>query len=344
MQPRAVALADGDLVTTELLSAAQALPLVIKPATTGIDLPAWASSNLQFIERVLLKHGALLFRGFDVDNSTTFERFARVVCKDLIAENGEHPRATVSGKIYTPVFYPSDKKVLWHNENSFNQNWPLHILFCCSQPALEGGETPVVDSRKVFELIDPAIKREFIEKQVMYVRNYSEGLGLSWQTVFQTTSRARLEDYCRQNGFEFEWRSGDRLRTTCVRPASLTHPKTGAVSWFNQAQHWHIFCLDKEVRESLLAAFEPDDLPRNCLYGDGSPIPDAVMNHILEVYRQLEVTFPWQQKDVLLVDNALTAHARNPFVGSRKLFVALGNLTSYQGSTPGALPAMKIAE
>ena len=330
VQPRAVTLPEGELIATELLSPQHTLPLIIRPVTNELDLLSWASSNLPFIEAELLKHGALLFRDFDVATASDFERFARIVCKDLIAENGEHPRASISGKVYTPVFYPADKKVLWHNENSFNLSWPLHILFCCSQPAREGGETPLADSRKVFELIDLEIRREFIQKRVMYVRNYSDVMGLSWRTVFQTDSRAAVEDHCRRNGFEFEWKSGDRLRTACVRPAIVEHPETGAISWFNQAQHWHISCLEKTVQESLLAAFASDELPRNCLYGDGSPIPHAVMDHILAVYRKLEVTFRWQQKDVLLVDNVLTAHARNPFTGPRKLFVALGNSTSYQ--------------
>ena len=329
VQRRAVALPEGDLVATELLSPQHTLPLIISPVAGELELQGWAEANLQFIMASLLKHGALLFRGFDVATAAGFERFARTVCGDPMSTNGEHPRASVSGNIYTPVFYPADKKVLWHNENSFNRSWPLHILFCCNRPALEGGETPLADSRKIFDSIDPEIKREFIQKQVMYVRNYSDGLGLSWQTVFQTNNRAVVEDHCRNNGFEFEWRSGDRLRTTCVRPAIIDHPKTGAVSWFNQAQHWHLSCLDQAVRDSLLAAFDQEDLPRHCFFGDGSEIPDAVMQHILEVYRKLEVAFRWQERDVLLVDNVLTAHARNPFVGPRKLFVALANSTSY---------------
>lgn len=329
VQPRAVVLPQGELVASELLSLQHTLPLVMRAVSSQLDLQSWAKTNVQYIKTALLKHGAVLFRGFDVATASDFERFARTVCGDLISENGEHPRASVSGNVYTPIFYPADKKVLWHNENSFNQRWPLHILFCCSRPALEGGETPVADSRKVFELIDPEIKREFTQKQVMYVRNYSDGLGLSWQTVFQTNSRAAVEDYCCNHGFEFEWKSGNRLRTTCVRPAIINHPTTGAVSWFNQAQHWHISCLDQQVRDSLLAAFDTEDLPRNCFYGDGSEIPDAVMVHVLEVYEKLEVAFRWQQRDVLLVDNVLAAHARNPFVGPRKLFVALANSTSY---------------
>jgi len=319
----------GELVQARSLDPLHTLPLVITPAVAGLDLPDWANSKLPFIETNLLKHGALLFRGFDVNTSFAFERFSRIVCPELMMENGEHHRISISGKIYTPVSYPADKQLLWHNENSFNHSWPLCILFYCSQPASEGGETPVVDSRRVFQMIAPEVSREFTEKKVMYLRNYGDGVGLDWQVVFQTTSRAEVEDYCRKNRFEFEWKSGNRLRTTCVRPAIVKHPQTAEISWFNQAQHWHISCLEEAVRESLLSAFSSEDLPRNCFYGDGSPIEDSTMNHILEVYRNLEVTFQWEPADILLLDNVLTAHARNPFTGRRKLFVAMGNATTY---------------
>src|SRR5207248_4368290 len=100
------------------------------------------------------------------------------------------------------------KRLLWHNENSFNHNWPMHIFFCCAQPAARGGETPLVDSRRVYEMIDPEIRRRFSEKKVMYLRNYGDGLGLHWRDVFQTTSRAEVEAYCWANFFEFEWKEG----------------------------------------------------------------------------------------------------------------------------------------
>ena len=128
---------------------------------------------------------------------------------------------------------------------------------------------------------------------------------------------------------DFEWH-GDRLRTAAIRPAVIRHPRTGEWSWFNQALHWHTACLSAEARTSLLSTFALDELPRSCRFGDGTPIPDDAMAEILRVYAELEVSLPWEHGDVMLLDNILTAHARNPFRGERKLLVAMGGMVRYE--------------
>lgn len=317
------------LVEMGQLPGVSELPRVICPAVPDLDLAEWTASNLASIERELLRYGAILFRGFNVNSPARFERFATTLCPELFNENGEHPRRTVSGQVYTPVFYPPDKQLLWHNENSFNLRWPTRIFFCCLTPALTGGETPLVDSRKVYQLMDPVISRKFAEKQVMYVRNYGNRMGLDWQTVFQTSDKSEVERRCAENKMSFHWYDEDRLRTSCVRPAIARHPVNGETVWFTQAQHWHVSCLDAESRQVLTSSFREEELPRHCYYGDGSPIEDAVMKEILDVYASQEVSFPWQAGDVVMLDNLLTAHGRNPFSGERKMLVAMGAMMSY---------------
>ncbi|MBD6618565.1 TauD/TfdA family dioxygenase [Komarekiella sp. 'clone 1'] len=320
---------ETELIKLDKFGDEQTLPLIIKPSVSDVDIADWAEANREFVNTNLIKHGAILFKGFNITTAAAFERFGLAVCSELFNENGEHNRETVSGKVYTPVFYPADSKLLWHNENSFNYRWPVKILFGCSQPAQQGGETPIVDSRKVFQFIEPKVREQFVEKQVMYVRNYGNGLGLDWQTVFQTQNRADVEKFCQNNFIDFEWKNDGGLRTISIRPAVIKHPQTGEISWFNQAQHWHLACLDTQTRESLLSSFKKEDLPRNCFYGDGTPIEDSTMVDICEVYQRLEVCFPWQQGDILLLDNVLTAHGRNPYLGERKLFVAMSELISF---------------
>jgi len=328
-RPKPVQLADRDTFRVTSLHPEERLPLVLSPPCDDADLPSLAALHKEFIESKLVEHGAILFRGFPCGSVEAFDTFTRSVCSELFVENGEHPRENVKGNVYTPVYFPPERKLLWHNENTFNYRWPKKIWFCCVKPADRGGETPIVDSRKVYERMDPAIRDRFMRHGITYVRNYGEGPGRSWQDVFRTTDREAVEEQCRKNLIEFEWKDGDRLRTRATRPAVVNHPVTGEPSWFNQAQHWHLACLDSATRDSLLSIFAEEDLPRICYYGDGSPIADSDMHAICDLYRELEVSFPWQEGDVLMVDNILTAHGRNPFSGERKLLVAMGELRSY---------------
>jgi hypothetical protein len=196
------------------------------------------------------------------------------------------------------------------------------------QPAEEGGETPIADSREVFRLLDPHVTRRFIEKRVMYVRNFSPGLDLPWQHVFRTDSPAEVEGYCRAAGIEFEWRGPERLRTRQVQQSVLRHGRTGDLVWFNQAHAFHAASLEPAVRAALGAEMGEDEFPRNAYYGDGSPIEDSVIEAIRDAYRRAAVAFPWQRGDVLVLENMLFAHGRAPFRGPRRVLVAMSGLVS----------------
>jgi len=327
-QPKAVKLPQIQLIETDYLYPEETLPLVLKPNVNELDLADWTRSNREFLETKLLKHGAILFRGFNLKSVSEFEELAEAICPNLFGNYGDLPREGISDRVYGSTPYPSDQAILFHNESSHLHQWPLKIWFFCVQPAQEGGETPIVDCRKVYQLLDPKLRERFEQKQLMYVRNYIEGLDVSWQDFFHTTDKIVVENYCCQSGIDFEWLSGNGLRIRKVRPAISQHPKTGESVFFNQVQLHHISCLDPVVRTSLLSTLGEENLPRNVYYGDGSPIEDSVMAEIGAVYQQAKVSFPWQQGDILMLDNMLAAHGRNSYVGLRKIVVAMGEMIS----------------
>jgi alpha-ketoglutarate-dependent taurine dioxygenase len=326
IKPKAVSLPQKQLIKTAFIQSEQSLPLVIEPDSNEIDLADWASSHQEFIETNLLKHGAILFRGFNLNSAADFENVANAIHPNLFGEYGDLPREGVSGKVYGSTPYPPDKAILFHNESSHLHRWPLKIWFFCVQPAQQGGETPIIDCRKVYEVLNPKLRERFEQKQLMYVRNYIEGLDVSWQDFFHTTNKVDVETYCRQAGIKFEWLENNGLKTCKICPAVAKHPKTGELVFFNQLQLHHVSCLDPGVRHSLLSVFGEDKLPRNVYYGDGTPIEDSVMEEIGAIYRESQISFSWQQGDLLMLDNMLTAHSRNPYIGSRKIVVAMGEL------------------
>ncbi|MEH2215454.1 amino acid adenylation domain-containing protein [Nostoc sp.] len=324
--PKAVSLLPERLVKTNYLQSQQTFPLVIQPATNDIDLVAWAKINQEFIQTELLKHGAILFRGFNVESVSEFESFAQAISPQLFGEYGDLPRASESGKVYGSTPYPADKAILFHNESSHLHQWPLKIWFFCVQPAQQGGETPIIDCRQAYKIINPKLRERLDRKQLMYVRHYTNGLDVSWQNFFRTHDKSLVENYCRHAKMDFEWYDNNSLITRQIRPALAVHPKTSEPVFFNQIQLHHIAYLDVEVRESLLSTFGDKKLPRNVYYGDGTPIEDSAIAEINEVYQQCQTSFAWQKSDILMLDNMLTAHGRNPYLGYRKVVVAMAQM------------------
>ena len=277
----------------------------------------------------LCQQGALLFRGFQINTPEQFKRLATIFTNEFMDDNGEHiPLSGVDG-VFTPVGFSANEKLLWHNENSFNQTWPLMIMFGAAKVAEIGGETPIADSRKVLDAIDPEVRKEFYQKGIMYVRTHGFGFGRTWQETYRVENQKALEIKLRHNNIQFEWYAKDQLVTKQIRSALIKHPITNEAAWFAQPQHWHPYCLKPEVRASLLSLFPEDRLPRNCYFGDGSIIPDTMMQHILNAYKKVEISFPWETGDVMVLDNVLFAHARNPYSGKRKLFVTMGTSVSF---------------
>jgi len=304
----------------------QLLPLLMEPATDQVDLADWARNNRDYIAQKLHKHGGILFRGFNLKTAQDFERVAAGIYNEIYSEYGDLPRESAGGKIYTSTPYPEDKRILYHNESSHMNRWATRISFFCVIAAKEGGCSPVVDCRKVYQQLDPAVRSKFESKGLMYVRNFSDGLDVSWQHFFQTTDRAVVEEACAKQGFICEWVSDDHLRVKQICRGVLRHPVTGEMSFFNQVQLHHVHCLDPDVRSSLLSIYKREDLPRHVYFGDGSEITDAEMDHVDEIYEKNAVRFTWREGDMVSLDNMLAAHARDSFVGPRKIVVALGDL------------------
>jgi alpha-ketoglutarate-dependent taurine dioxygenase len=324
-----------ELVREEPLLPDRDLPLKLEPAADGVSLLDWVKQSRERIDSMLLRHGGILFRGFDAGSLERFEEIVRVTSGELMQYTYRStPRSEVAGKIYTSTEYPADQWIPMHNEMSYTSEWPLRIAFFCMRPAERGGETPIADSRRVFQRIAPELRARFAAKGVMYVRNYSPGLDVSWQDVFQTSDRAEVERFCHHAGIELEWKEDGGLRTRQVCQAVARHPVTGEMVWFNQAHLFHVSNLAPEVRTALLARCGESDLPRNTYYGDGSPIEEDALEEIRRAYHSESIDVPWRHGDLVLLDNMLAAHGRAPFSGPRKIVVAMAGAAGPKGVIP----------
>lgn len=305
------------------------LPYVISATSTGMETADFLAASRDTVRQRLHEHGAVLLRGFDIGGVDGFDRVVRAVSgTPLTYAERSSPRSAIKGRIYTSTDYPPSEEIFLHNENSYQAIWPLTLFFYCITPPDTRGATPLADTRRVLRSIDPAVREEFARRGWTVVRNFTDGLGVPWQQAFNTEDRSEVEAYCARTGVKAEWIGRGGLRTTAHRVAVHEHPVTGEAVWFNHLTFFHVTTLGEEDCEGLREMFDEADLPTNTYYGDGGRIPDEVTAHLRDCYRAAQRRFDWQREDVLLVDNMLSAHGREPFTGPRRIAVAMAEPSS----------------
>jgi alpha-ketoglutarate-dependent taurine dioxygenase len=314
----------------------QKLPLVVEPdearknAANLSLLVETTAARRDFFQQKLLRHGAILFRGYKIRNVSDLEHFVGNFSageKLFNYAGGVSPRNALGagGGVYTSTEYPAQYALSLHNELSYADLYPSRLYFCCLIPAETGGETTLGDSRRILKNIDAEIVEAFKNKKICYVRNLypGAGSGYSWQEAFETGDKREVEARCRKIGATFEWKAGDVLRLSQIRPAITKHPATGEEVWFNQADGFHPSNLDAETYKTLAATMSEDEFRLNVFFGDGSPIDLETLARIRRVLRSETIPHRWQAGDVLVLDNILAAHGRMPFTGERKIALAM---------------------
>lgn len=326
-------------VKTTFFTGTEGFPMVIQPNSSDLDPYVWAQSNREYIETQLRKHAGLIFRGFGLKTPQDFEQFANAIEPGLYGNYGDLPKKEGGKQTYKSTPYPESKMILYHNESSHLEKWPRKQWFFCELPSPIGGATPIVDCRRMLDVLPEDLVQKIEEKGLLYLRNFHKNIDVSWQHFYKTEDKTEVEARLSAAGTEFTWLDNDGLQTKTKTIGVIRHPVTGERSFFNQVQLHHIACLEPEVKENLIELVGENLLPRHVYYGDGTAISDEEMRIIGEAYETCAVRFTWQQGDVVMLDNMLAAHARDPFEGPRKIVVAMGDM--YEQEQLQAAPELK---
>ncbi|WP_035805138.1 TauD/TfdA family dioxygenase [Kitasatospora mediocidica] len=304
-----------------------------KPATAVVpgfedieDACGWLTALLPALRTALREHGALYLRGLPV---STVEDFARV--RDvLIPQRTPYrekatPRSSFGNDVYSSTDLPPAQPIRMHNENSYTLTFPGLLMFACLIAPEQGGATPVADCRNVLRELPADLVERVRRSGWALNRSYSEHISVSWQKAFATENREQVEEYCAENLISCRWDDEGNLKTAQRRPGIIRHPETGEEVWFNHLAFWSSWSLDEELRETLVDEFGADGLPFETGLGDGQPLTREDLETLNAAYEKATVRQTWQPGDIMLVDNVLTSHGRDPFQGDRKIVVAMGN-------------------
>lgn len=302
-------------------------------STDGAEISDWIGRNADQVKACLNTDGIVLLRGFGASDEQTAERALFQISDELLDDAfWSTPRKGVSGKTFTATEFTATRSIQLHSEMSYLPAWPRLIAFHALVVAEEGGATTVCDLEAVSrELAD--LLPVFRERGVIYQRTHRPGVDVPWKTAFQTEDRARVEEVARMIDMQLTWLPNDILQTR-YKTQGTVQTEAGDTLWFNQTNIFHPSNLPAQGREQMIKLFGEAGLPRNAFYGDGAPIPDAVLNRVNETFGRNAYGTPWQVGDVLFIDNMRFAHGRAPFSGARKLHVAMANRHAQPVRTP----------
>lgn len=303
------------------------------------DVCRWLAENKALIGDALHKHGALYMHRLPVKSTDDFAQVRDALVRHRASYKEQAtPRSHFGADVYSSTDLPASQSIRPHNENSYTLTFPGLLVFGCLTAPETGGATPVTDVRSVLQQVPPALLSKFRERGWALTRNYVDHLGLAWTTAFATEDRKVVSGYCDENLIAHEWCDDGRLKTVQRRSAVITHPGSGEEVWFNHAVFWSEWSLDPDVREVLSEELGAGNLPFSTSFGDGEPIRESDVGVIDEAYQRATVRESWKPGDVMIVDNILAAHGREPFRGSRKIAVAMGDPVELAACHPTVPP------
>ena len=202
--------------------------------------------------------------------------------------------------------------------------FPSHLFFFCELTPESGGETPVCLSNVAFERIketEPSFVEELETKGVRYSLilpdkdDFSTNNGRGWQSAYLTNSKEEAEKILNEQEASFTWLPNGSLQTVSkILPPIRIDKRTGKKIWFN----------------NIVAAFSiPDsrnDPKKVVTLGDGDEgkfLDPQKIQVCQNIINESAVSFKWEKHDVLLLDNNLVLHARNSYIGNRRVLAAL---------------------
>ncbi|TDZ13776.1 Clavaminate synthase-like protein [Colletotrichum orbiculare MAFF 240422] len=329
-------------------------PLALRPSSENgavdLDSAIRTVKSLQaqdgFLTKRLALHGTLLFRGLPIRNADDFSRFAHAF--------GYKPHEIIGIVVDRPLLAPNvapaneaPKEVLIYNHNESPQvpHAPEYIFFYNHRAPKEGGETPISSSLELYHRAKeeiPDFIKELAEKGILsrvtykFDRQYTGGSTLMQafgkhfldgddEATKRAKIEAQIERYGRGKHTTWEWIE-DGVVLTHRLPAIRTQPGTNLPTLFTGlAAYWKNSQGGSGARKEVTKQ----------LYGDGSPIPEKYLEHLAKITDEIRVLHKWQQGDILVYDNIIAQHGRQPWQGEQSDRVVLASL--FDGiSVPGA--------
>ncbi len=265
--------------------------LIIESTTNGslFDIPR------EDIGANLDEFGAIMFRNFNTDS----EVFSKFISKISARITLDPARSFVSKG--TQLVDAGVDKVGLHLENGNAPVLPDLIWFMCEIAAKSGSQSTYCDGRKVWANMDEDIKEKFEAQRIKYSRNIPEKLWKKY--VFHEIGGMNSVDNV----------TVDHLLELGKRNPGQYFSINNDGSVFSELKTWAVhptqFSELPSFANSMLGPSYNYEKPKIC-FEDGSEIGDDIWVHIEKITDRYTYNIPWENGDVVLIDNTRVMHGR----------------------------------
>ncbi|KAJ9568455.1 hypothetical protein OSB04_004421 [Centaurea solstitialis] len=303
-------------------------PTILSPNAHSADkahlihLTEAIRSHKQWLEDLLRKSGAILFRGFAVESPSDFNDVVEATgFPGMEYTGGGALRTQVFRRVFTANESPPDQHIAFHHEMAYAADFPSKLMLFCEVEPDEGGETPIVLSHIVYERMKqkhPEFVAKLEERGLTYTRimarddDPTSPAGRGWHSTFSTTDKSVAEQRAAKLGMKLEWVNDDGSDSVKIligpKPAFRVDDERQSKTWFNSMVVAH---GGPGERDNTVVQPEP------VTFGDGSPLPTHIVYDCINILEEECVAIPWKKGDVLLIDNLSVLHSRRPIVNSQ---------------------------
>ncbi len=298
------------------------------------DAVDWVSAHRAVLDALILEHGGIVLRGFPLVTSEDFgavmERFPAYTGS---YQGGAAARRSVAKGVYEATQRTGDQTIPIHQEMFYLRDYPARIAFFAKQVAEQGGETIIADMRKVTSEMPASIRARLEAQGIQNIRNFAAKTGNTqetrlmdkrgWDFAFYTDSEDEVEAVCARRHLRPHWHADGSLTVFNQEQAFVAHPVTGENIYRGGVHIAHFYrgSYDNTGQAAELRAQQA--FPSGAYLGDGSELPQDEDAAFQQVVDRFTYAWKWHDGDVMILDNLLTGHGRNPFTGARATEVAL---------------------
>ena len=314
--------------------------MIVRPRDRGLmddasAVAAWFLEHRERIELALSVHGAILFRDFAINTTADFAAAVEIYPAPPGGyAGGATPRRAISGRIFEATQTAANIRLMQHQEMAYLPRWPRKVAFWCNLAPETGGETIMTSIRDFEPTIHSRLHAAVEERGLLYTRNFRssgafpkvlESFHRTWQDAFYSDDPATAEAALAEMGMESRWEDDGSLTALYRSQGFVDHHVSGRRHWFNQlaSQTFTPHSIPDEWPAYAEHYGDGRPQPYDVRFGDGGKIPLDDIVALFPLMDAATVALPWRHGDLLMLDNVLTAHGRNPYSGDRDVQVAL---------------------